>query len=328
MSTVSIDQITNLAENWGVPIRWAEKIVRLSTVLQMISKDPFLKDSLVFMGGTALNFGVLGDAPPRLSFDLDFNFRESDDQTTPLPMNEVMSTTHDKLQNLLLRLNYSEENVNYKSRFELGQYYIQYRTLRGDLDTIKIEICYSRRIPLLQGEREKVVRLRILDNVEARLPAVEELCGEKIAAFVKRKFSRDAFDIYHIAKAVERGTVNSRILRKCALVCILYQEIDPREVDWDQLFEKISFDTYLQNTLTDQTRISEQQFNQMKLEMKTFLKSLYSDFKEEEQKYLDKYFREGEFHPELIDPEQEFHPNLANQSEIQWILAKRKNARI
>ena len=46
-----------------------------------------------------------------------------------------------------------------------------------------IEICYSRQIPRLQGARENVVKLRTLGNIEARLPAVEELCGEKIAAF-------------------------------------------------------------------------------------------------------------------------------------------------
>ncbi len=328
IGAVSIDRVTDLAQNLGVPIRWAEKIGRLTTVLEEIGNDPLLNESLVFMGGTALNFGVFGDEPPRLSYDLDFNFRAPENQITPLDMNDVLESTHRNLQDLLLRLNYSPESIKYNSRFELGQYKIQYRTLSGVPDTLKIDICYSRRIPLLRRkdgvQGDNLINLKMMDNVKIKIPAVEELCGEKIAAFAKRQFSRDAFDIYNIAKAVERGTMNFKILRKCAFVSICYQEVDPRTVDWDKLFEKVSLDDYLQSTLTDRNRITKQQFGQMISKAKTFLKSLYSDFTDDELQYFDKYFKDGEFHPNLIDPEQDLHPRLANQSEIQWRLSKRK----
>ena len=327
IGSVSIDQVTGLAGNWGIPTRWAEKIVRMKTILKEIGKDPLLKESLTFMGGTALNFGVFGDVSPRFSFDLDFNFRGPENQTTPLDMDDVLRTTHNYLQDLLLRLNYSPENVKYKSWFELGQYKIQYRTLSGELDNFKVEICYSRRIPLLRRKGEirgdNLVKLKMMDNIEIKIAAVEELCGEKIAAFFKRKLSRDVFDIYNIAKAVEEGTIDFRILRKCALICIFYQEVDPREIDWDNLFEKISLDTYLRNTLTDRKRITKQQFSQMISKAKTFLKSLYSDFTDGEMQYFNKYFKDGEFHPKLMDPEQDLHAHLANQSEIQWLLSER-----
>jgi len=327
IGAVSIDRVTDLAQNLGVPIRWAEKIGRLTTVLEEIGNDPLLNESLVFMGGTPLNFGVFGDEPPRLSYDLDFNFRAPENQITPLDMNDVLESTHRNLQDLLLRLNYSPESIKYNSRFELGQYKIQYRTLSGVPDTLKIDICYSRRIPLLRRkdgvQGDNLINLKMMDNIKIKIPAVEELCGEKIAAFVKRQFSRDAFDIYNIAKAVERGTMNFKILRKCALVSICYQEVDPRTVDWDKLFEKVSLDDYLQSTLTDRNRITKQQFSQMISKAKTFLKSLYSDFTDDELQYFDKYFKDGEFHPNLVDPEQDLHPRLANQSEIQWLLSKR-----
>jgi len=330
IGSVSIDQVTGLAGNFGIPTRWAEKIVRLNTVLKEIGEDTLLKESLTLMGGTALNFGVFGDALPRLSFDLDFNFRGFENQTTTLDMDEVLKITHNHLQDLLLRLNYSAENVKYKSWLELGQYKIQYRTLSGELDNFKVEICYSRRIPLLQRKGEilgdRFVKLKMMDNIEVKIAAVEELCGEKIAAFVRRKLSRDVFDIYNIAKTVEEGTIDFRILRKCALICILYQEVDPREINWNNLFEKISLDTYLQNTLTDRNRITKQQLRQMISKVKTFLKSLYSDFTKDELLYLDKYFKDGEFNPKLLDPEQDLHTRLANQSEIQWLLSKRSGS--
>lgn len=317
---------TELAGKFGIPIRWAEKVARLATILKEINKDPLLNNSLVFMGGTALNFGIFGDKLPRLSYDLDFNFREPEEQTTPLDMEKVMNNTHHILQQLFFRLNYPPENVKYKSSFELGQYWIQYRALSGERDILKIEICYSRRIPLLRrkgSRKDHLVKLKMLDNIKTRQPAVEELCGEKIAASIKRKLSRDVFDIYYIARAVEKGKMDFKVLRKCALICILYQDIDPREVDWDRMFENISLDNYLQTTLINRKRITGQQFSQIIFNAKNFLKSIYSDFTDTESQYLDKYFKDGKFHPDLIDPEQDLHPYLANQSEIQWVLSKR-----
>ena len=54
-----------------------EKIHRLFDILERIGNIKFLSDRLSFCGGTALNFIHFGDIP-RLSVDLDFNYRHVD----------------------------------------------------------------------------------------------------------------------------------------------------------------------------------------------------------------------------------------------------------
>lgn len=326
MNTISVTQVSQLAEKYGIPTRWAEKILRLAFVLKAISEDNDLKDSLVFMGGSALNFGFFGESPPRLSFDLDFNYREPEKLTTPLDINAVQKTIYQTLQNLLRKLNYLDENVKHTSRFELGRYFIRYLTLSGDNDNFKLEVCYSRRIPLFRIEKSKeetVTPIKLLNDVLVRVSTIEELCGEKIAAFIKRNYSRDAYDIYNIAEAVKEGTINFKRLRKCVLVCILYQDIDPRDIDFDELFEKVSLDIYLQNALTNRNRISDQQFIQITKSSKAFIKKILSNYTKNESLFLDEFFKQAKFQPQLIDQEQEFHPRLSEQSEIHWILSKR-----
>ena len=316
MNTVNITQVTQLAGNYGIPIRWAEKIFRLASVLRAISKDDNLKDSLVFMGGSALNFGFFGESPPRLYFDLDFNYREPDDLIAPLDIDAVQKTIHQTLHNLLMELNYSNERVKYVSRFELGQYFIRYLTLNGENDLFKLQVCYSRRIPLLRTKKldeNNFTQIKLFGNIVARASTIEELCGEKIAAFIKRQYSRDVFDIYNITEAVKNGTIVFNKLRKCALICILYQDIDPREIDLHELFEKVNLDVYLENTLTNRGKIADQQFVQITRVSKSFIKSIFGNFTENEALFLDKFFKEAKFQPELIDMEQDFHPRLVDQ---------------
>ena len=70
--------IKEISRRTGVELRYIEKVLRISDVLREISRIDFLNRKLSLYGGTALNFiyfpGIL-----RLSFDLDFNYRQITD---------------------------------------------------------------------------------------------------------------------------------------------------------------------------------------------------------------------------------------------------------
>ena len=53
-----------------------EKITRISDILVRIGQDSLLRDALCLYGGTALNFLHFPETP-RLSEDLDFNYRHT-----------------------------------------------------------------------------------------------------------------------------------------------------------------------------------------------------------------------------------------------------------
>ncbi len=56
-----------------------EKVDRISDILVRVGKDPLLRKTLCLYGGTALNFLHFPDTP-RLSEDLDFNYRHTSER--------------------------------------------------------------------------------------------------------------------------------------------------------------------------------------------------------------------------------------------------------
>lgn len=316
--------INKVQDRFGVSRTDSEKVVRIFSVLAEIQKDSELKNSLVFIGGTALNFGIFAGDPPRLSYDLDFNFREF---KPIISINEVMQDVQISIQRLLQALGYFPEDVEHKSFFELDLFRVFYRRFDGIRDFFKIDICYSRRIPLLRN-KSRLTNVKIVDiEVETRQSAPEEICGEKIAAAVKRKLSRDVFDVYMIAKSIDEGLLDFNLLRKCAFICILYQDIDPRTQDWKTLFDNLSLDSYLESALINKNRITRKDSSTIVERATNILTRIFSNFTKVELKYLDYFFKKSIFNPKLIDSEKIFHPRLEFQSEMNWVLSKRSKKR-
>ncbi len=70
--------LRGLAIELGFDVREVEKVLRISDFLEDISYVKFLRDRLSLYGGTALNF-IHFEEVPRLSVDLDFNYRHIDE---------------------------------------------------------------------------------------------------------------------------------------------------------------------------------------------------------------------------------------------------------
>ncbi len=68
--------LEHLSRTSGFSVREIEKVLRISDLLEDISNVKFLQKRLSLYGGTALNFIYFQDVP-RLSVDLDFNYRHS-----------------------------------------------------------------------------------------------------------------------------------------------------------------------------------------------------------------------------------------------------------
>jgi predicted nucleotidyltransferase component of viral defense system len=70
--------IQRLAEKHGFQEDQIEKVCRISDILEDISAIPFLSQRLSLYGGTALNL-IHFPQIPRLSADIDFNYRHIDE---------------------------------------------------------------------------------------------------------------------------------------------------------------------------------------------------------------------------------------------------------
>ncbi len=84
-----------------------EKIYRLFDVLEQISKVKFLSDRLSFYGGTALNFIHYAEVP-RLSVDLDFNYRHIDEGRD---WGDVRTEIDGLLMRILSDIGYKDEQI-------------------------------------------------------------------------------------------------------------------------------------------------------------------------------------------------------------------------
>ncbi|MDO9536896.1 MAG: nucleotidyl transferase AbiEii/AbiGii toxin family protein [Thermoplasmata archaeon] len=169
-----------------------EKTERLLDILTGIGQVPATAKRLSLCGGTALNL-LRSKTPPRLSEDLDFNFRHSgrDD------WGSARQETETALKSVLQRLGYDMKMLKIQPLYNQGRFYVRYRNRVGRNDLIKIEIGYMRRIPDLR--RDSLVRIPDHRNTSIKTPVIEELYANKFCTMFsrmrKRPNARDVFDV-------------------------------------------------------------------------------------------------------------------------------------
>jgi predicted nucleotidyltransferase component of viral defense system len=124
-----------------------EKMERLCDLLSAIQSSDFISNRLSLYGGTALNFLYLDC--PRLSEDLDFNYRHIDDNDD---WGKVRDRIDKDLKWILSSLDYKRENIKINSLYNHCRFHLNYISETGIKDDIKIEIGYMRRFPILKED--------------------------------------------------------------------------------------------------------------------------------------------------------------------------------
>ena len=177
-----------------------EKVERLSDVLVDFGHLPLLNRCLSLYGGTALNFLHLSDVP-RLSEDLDYNYRHSGERD----WGEVRTEIDVLIKTVLDKLGYSPEDIKIQSLYNLMRFHVHYTSRMGKRDAIKIEIGYTRRMPVMDSDEPlpyehptRGLMTRVLT------PRRVELFANKICTLISRglggQYPRDIFDVSMIAE--------------------------------------------------------------------------------------------------------------------------------
>lgn len=84
-----------------------EKACRIGDILAEIYRDPFLGERLSLTGGTALNL-IYGEEIPRISVDLDFNYRHIDSED----WGEARDRIDVRLKAILDSMGYDDLTIN------------------------------------------------------------------------------------------------------------------------------------------------------------------------------------------------------------------------
>jgi predicted nucleotidyltransferase component of viral defense system len=175
-----------------------EKIERICDILAQMNKLPLLKDHLSFHGGTALNFLYLNT--PRLSEDLDFNYRQMGERD----WGEVRDDIDNETKRILYDLGYKKEDIKIQPIYNLCRFHIRYENSKGMKDSIKIETGYMRRIPILEDDTlREFIHPVTEQRIEIKTPIKEELFANKFCTMFSRESmsARDIYDVYSISSA-------------------------------------------------------------------------------------------------------------------------------
>jgi len=199
-----------------------EKISRISDILVRIGEDALLQDTLCLYGGTALNFLHFPEVP-RLSEDLDFNYRHSSERD----WGDVRTEVDEHIKVVLHDLGYDDDQFRIQPRYNIGRFHVKYTNREGVRDSLKVEIGYTRRMPIL---REDALLEFHHPSGEAgatiRTPRREEIFANKFCTMLARKgpeaYLRDVFDVATISQL----EVDHSLLVDVVLIESLMCELD------------------------------------------------------------------------------------------------------
>lgn len=293
--------IDSIARQHGFNAKETEKVLRISDLLERISAVKFLSDRLSLYGGTALTF-IYSPQILRLSIDLDFNYRHID---TP-DWGDVRKEIDEKLKDLIYRQKYNKRDVAINASYPLTRFTVKYLNTLGSEDSVKIEIGYLRRTPILKTDTlADFKHIGTQETFKTKTPQKEELFANKWCTLLYRKTPRDLFDTYQIT----RIKFNHEISRKCAIIDSLTHE-RPKIHQIDTGFiAKIPIDSSLRNLL--QTKNTQKHdFPKVVRTVKEFTQAQLTSITNDEKKAVDQFHDHKTFNPQLIDNTGLFHEKI------------------
>ena len=194
---VSREFLRRAAIDTGFQIAALEKVVRLGELAGDIAKHPLLGEALALKGGTPLNL-CFGE-PKRMSVDLDYNYIHHLDRAAMLAERpNIEKALHD-----LAKARGYKPSVSVESH--AGRTIsLQYRSVEGPSDLIKLDVNYAMRLPLGAVRELEIWQPGALDRPVVTVVSSSELLVGKTLAFFARAAARDAWDLANLPRSLVR----------------------------------------------------------------------------------------------------------------------------
>ncbi|MDP2182557.1 MAG: nucleotidyl transferase AbiEii/AbiGii toxin family protein [Actinomycetota bacterium] len=282
-----------------------EKVERLLEMLDAVANNPYLKSRLILHGGTALN--VFHADMPRLSVDIDLAYVGS---PTAEGMLEERPRVDGEVRALAAKLGYAARSLHNEHS---GQSY----RLRYDADSIKVDVSYLARVPLLEPVMLACSRCR--PTVAFATLQLPELVAGKVSALVDRTAPRDLYDIARLATAVEAPRLDSGLARSVVLHALSLTDRFPFERDPAGAADKFAEPTEaqvqeLRGVLTTEDPAG---FDDMRARVAAYLSPL-SILTPAEAEYMELLGTTGQHVPELLFGG---WPDIAERARISPVVA-------
>jgi predicted nucleotidyltransferase component of viral defense system len=298
----------------GFDEKTIEKIYRICDILQRISLVEYTQERLSLYGGTSLNFLHFKDIP-RLSVDIDFNFRDLKTGDWEKERDRIDSI----LKKILSDLKYSDSDIKIQVRYPITRFDVHYTTKNAQKDSIKIEIGYMRRIPLFKNDiKSQFNHFGTDEQIELKTPTSEELFGNKFCTLLYRHkdetaiSSRDLYDVYIISK----NTFDKEMFETAVILDSLMRP-EPRiyKKDPNKIVDNVSIDNQLLNLIRNREVPKD-----IKPKSQDFIRKYISISKEKYQDIIDTFFDKHEFNLKSLKTYERLNPDISSHPSILWNL--------
>lgn len=183
----------NFIEQWRNVVQWRtlaqiEQDLVISRALVDLYNEPYIKDTLVFRGGTALNKLFL-KPPARYSEDIDFV------QKKPEPIGKTIDTIRELLKPWL-------GDPKWKITERGAKLIYQYSAIGGLPAKLKVEINTTEHFQVLPLKYEEfsLESEWFTGSCEIVTYELAELMATKLRALYQRRKGCDLFDLWHVFK--------------------------------------------------------------------------------------------------------------------------------
>ena len=296
-------QITAIADEYSFTATNVEKVIRLCSILDDLSRLNAFKGKLALKGGTAINL-VLIPGLPRLSVDLDLDLAIDCSKDEMFQLREQLD---ESLSVYCVEKGYT---LGKRENYSLCSYELLYDTVTGSRDKIKLDINYLARCHVFAPTKStishpfdpnKTITVFHLRDVE--------IFGGKMGAFFERTKPRDLYDLYSLSQSELMKCEEEKILlRKCA---VFYSTIgnDSMENWLDKDVDSLTQMSFskIRSQLLPMLRIKAGAYPKAKIELAVsdYVKSVIC-LDDMDREFIIR-FQSGEYQPELLFGTQKEH---------------------
>ena len=254
---------------------------------------------------------------PRLSEDLDFNFRYFGSEDWGKKRDEIDAG----IKWILDKLGYVNEEIRIQPQYNLNRFFIRYKGKKEKRDLLKIEIGYMRRIPDLKEDTSVEFRDASLPrSVSITTPKKEELFANKFCTMFsrmkRRPNARDVFDVVTISKSnFDKGLFLDLLMIESILMNNRYH--DMRFVRLDR-----SDSNYLEKLLVSGTDIEE-----LNKKAKTFSENILAELEDRNiLEFQSAFYDSGKVKLDLLKNPNLIHPDIQKHPQLLWLRKKYKKS--
>ncbi|MFO7835698.1 MAG: nucleotidyl transferase AbiEii/AbiGii toxin family protein [Candidatus Thorarchaeota archaeon] len=276
--------------------------------LQSLMRSPLARQHLVLTGGIALHVFHSEGNPSRLTKDIDFNFRSSDIEDEKEVLETLRNQIDEIVKESLVSIGVDPANIYVNPSYPLSRIGGHVPLgMRGQTLDLKIEVGYTRRIPLLKDKEITLANEFGIDEITVKVPQLEEVITSKMGALLNRAYPRDLFDVHYAMNL----SYNPLLLRKCFIMeTLMVLDAPVWETDFESTISGISYDTALANVLPVQSATKDE-FIQMKEMVIKKLKEVVNSLTIEERKGIELFYSDTELDFTLLDAESVFAPSIS-----------------